>query len=64
MDMFLKMYNVKMLVSFQKEMGRRREMLLEAPVLSKHNLFMCVQSGCGNLLCATMRLFQSYKVMR
>lgn len=49
MDMFLKMYNVKMLVPLSVRDGMQT--LLQAPVsFSKHNLFAHVQSGCGNLL--------------
>lgn len=58
MDVFLKMYNVKMLVPFLLRDGVQT--LLEAPVsFSKHNLFTHVQSDCGKLLCLNVTLLYS-----
>lgn len=61
MDMFLKMYNVKMLVPFSLRDGMQT--LLEAPhfffFFSKRNLFSHVQSDCDNLLCFTVALLYS-----
>lgn len=54
--MFLKMYNVKMLVPFSLRDGMQT--LLEAP-FSKHNLFSHVQSDCDNLLRFTVTLLYS-----
>lgn len=55
MDMFLKMYNVKMLVPFSVRDGTQTS--LGGPFsFSKHNLFARVQSGYDNLLCLNATL--------